>query len=44
MLHAIFQILNVKNTTMIVLLKTNDLSLCLNREYSKSVLQKNILK
>ena len=30
-----------KHNTMIVLLKTNDLSLCLNREYSKSVLQKN---
>jgi hypothetical protein len=29
---------------IIVLLKTNNLSLCINREYSKSVLQKKILK
>jgi hypothetical protein len=29
---------------MIVHLKTNNLSLCLNHEYLKSVLQKNILK
>jgi hypothetical protein len=33
-----------KHNTMIVLLKTNNLSLCLNREYFKFVLQKNILK
>jgi hypothetical protein len=29
---------------MIVHLKTNNLSLCLNHEYLKSVLQKNIIK
>ena len=29
---------------MIVHLKTNNLNLCLNHEYLKSVLQKNILK
>ena len=33
-----------KYHTMIVHLKTNNLSLCLNHEYLKSVLPKNILK
>ena len=33
-----------KRNKTIVLLKTNNLSLCLNREYIKCVLQKNILK
>ena len=33
-----------KRNATIVLLKTNNLCLCLNREYIKSVLQKNILK
>jgi hypothetical protein len=33
-----------KYNTMIVHLKTNNLSLCLNHEYFKSVLPKNILK
>ena len=33
-----------KYQTMIVHLKTNNLSSCLNHEYLKSVLPKNILK
>jgi hypothetical protein len=33
-----------KYNTMIVHLKTNNLSLCLNHEHLKSVLPKNILK
>jgi hypothetical protein len=33
-----------KTNTMKVHLKTNNLSLCFNHEYLKSVLQKNILK
>jgi hypothetical protein len=33
-----------KYTTMIVYLKTNNLSLCLNHEHLKSVLPNNILK